>query len=457
MKARTQWEKARLPAYASMANPYGGVEVMRPAGEADLEDGSLFERVLSRENMARAWAQVRRNKGAPGVDGLSIADFPDATRPLWPEILTSLRAGRYRPQPVRRVDIPKGNGGTRPLGIPTVLDRLIQQALAQVLVPIFDPAFSPWSYGFRPGRSAHDAVRHIADGIRKEGRSWAVDIDLSKFFDRVQHDMLMNRVARKVTDRRVLHLIGLYLRSGVMDGGVLQPTREGVPQGGPLSPLLANIMLDDLDRAVTARGHWFARYADDFVILLSSRAAAERVMASIRRFIERDLRLQVNEEKSRVVPATQATFLGFTFGRKKIRWTAKTLQGFKAQVRLLTGRSRGISLQRRIVELNRYLRGWMGYFRLSEYFRPLDGLDAWIRRRIRMCMWKQWRFPRTRIARLRAMGVPEPDAISTGSSNKGYWRLAKTKASNRAMDLQWFTELGLLSIKDEWIAFHYPK
>ena len=438
-----------------MKNPYGGIEIARQRGKPSLE-GDVLEQVLARENLARAWEQVRRNKGAPGVDGVSIADFPDLMRPQWSRILASIRLGLYRPQPVRRVAIPKGNGETRPLGIPTVLDRLIQQALAQVLVPIFDPTFSPWSFGFRPGRSAHEAVRHIADGIRKEGRSWAVDIDLSKFFDRVQHDALMLRVARKVSDQRVLRLIGLFLRSGVAVDGVVQPSGEGVPQGGPLSPLLANIMLDDLDETLAERGHWFARYADDFVILVGSRTAAERVMGSVRRFIEGDLHLKVNEAKSRVVPATQATFLGFTFGRKKIRWTEKALERFKAQVRWLTGRSRGISLSRRILELNRYLRGWMGYFRLSEYFRPLDGLDSWIRRRIRMCMWKLWRYPRTRIGRLRSMGVPEDEAVKTGSSSKGYWRLSKTCASNMAMDLKWFKDLGLVSIKAEWVTFHYP-
>jgi len=416
----------------------------------------LLEQVLARENLRQAWERVRANRGAPGIDGVSIADFPDITRPHWTSILESLRSGAYRPQPVRRVEIPKAGGGCRPLGIPTVLDRVIQQAMSQVLLPMFDPQMSPYSFAYRPGRSAHDAVRHIQSGIQAD-KTWAIDLDLSKFFDRVDHDLLMARVSRRVHDHRVLRLIGRYLRSGVSIDGRLQATPLGVPQGGPLSPLLANIMLDDLDQELTRRGHWFARYADDVVILVSSKPAAQRVMSNIRDFVERRLKLVVNETKSRVVRSTQAEFLGFTFPRGKVRWSESRYQDFRYNIRKLTGRSRGISFKTRLVELNRYLRGWMGYFRLSKYFRPMEGIDHWIRRRLRMCRLKTWRYVRTRVSKLLAMGVPRKEALSTGSSSKSCWRLAKTVAVNMAMNNSWFAEQGLVSVKQLWVSFHYPQ
>ncbi|MDP2735239.1 MAG: group II intron reverse transcriptase/maturase, partial [bacterium] len=303
----------------------------------------LLERMLSSENMQAAWKRVKANKGAAGVDGMSIEAFLEFARDEWEKIREKLLAGRYQPSPVRRVEIPKATGGTRPLGIPTVLDRLIQQAIAQVLVPLFDPTFSDSSFGFRPGRSAHDAVYQVREYIRK-GYRMAVDIDLSKFFDTVNHDVLMHRVAHKVSDKRVLRLIGKYLRAGAMVKGRLQETRLGVPQGGPLSPLLANVLLDDLDKELEKRGHRFVRYADDFIVLVKSRQAGERVMQSLQRFLERNLKLKINQEKSQVASTNQTTFLGFTFSGTKITWSGKAFREFKRRVKELTGRSWFVSM-----------------------------------------------------------------------------------------------------------------
>jgi len=347
----------------------------------------LLERILSKANMAMAWKRVKANHGAPGIDDISIEQFPDHTRALWRGIRESLLAGTYQPLPVRRVEIPKPTGGMRPLGIPTVLDRLIQQAIAQVLTPIFDPTFSESSFGFRPGRSAHHAVFKAREYIRK-GYRIAVDVDLSKFFDTVDHDVLMHRVARKIRDKRVLCLIGKYLRAGVMVQDRLQKTRLGVPQGGPLSPLLANIILDDLDKELEKRGHRFVRYADDFIVLVKSRQAGERVMGRLKRFLKRNLKLRINQEKSRVVPANQATFLGFTFRGTKIRWSDKAFREFKRRVKELTGRSWFVSMDYRYKKLAEYLRGWMNYFGISEYYRPIPEIDHWLRRRLRMCYFK---------------------------------------------------------------------
>ena len=345
--------------FDNMKNPTGGVKLervmKRPGPEVD-----LLESILDPANVLKAWKRVRANKGAAGIDGMTIAEFPAFAREQWSSVRTAIEEVRYSPRPVKRVEIPKPDGGSRPLGIPTVVDRVIQQALAQILVPICDPTFSESSFGFRPGRSAHDAVYRVRD-IIKEGYKIAVDVDLSSFFDTVNHDILMHRLSRHVGDKRVLKLIGSYLRAGVVVKGRLQATLKGVPQGGPLSPLLANILLDDLDKELEKRGHRFARYADDFVILVKSRRAGERVMASIRRFLERRLRLTVNEKKSRVVSVQECTFLGFTFIRGKIRWMEKAFSTFKHRVRQLTGRSWFVSMQHRMGKLAQYIRGWINH------------------------------------------------------------------------------------------------
>ena len=434
--------------------PTDGVTMRRVMESPDPND-HLLERILSRENMRKAWKRVKANKGTAGVDKMSIADFPEYARTHWDSIRESLLAGTYQPLPVRRVEIPKPTGGTRPLGIPTVLDRLIQQAIYQVLMPIFDPDFSDHSYGFRPGRSAHDAVYQIREYIQ-EGYRVAVDMDLSTFFDTVNHDVLMHRVARKVRDKCVLRLIGKYLRAGVMVNGRLQVTRKGVPQGGPLSPLLANILLDDLDKELEHRGHRFVRYADDFIILVKSQRAGERVMASVQRFLEQKLKLKVNQDKSQVALTNKTDFLGFTFKGTKIRWSEKAFREFKRRVKHLTGRSWFVSMAYRYKKLAQYLRGWMNYFGISEYYRPIPEIDHWLRRRVRMCYWKQWRYARTKVRELCKLGTFLHTAISVAISRKGPWHLARTLATQTGMTNKWLKDQGLLSVKELWVNIHYP-
>ena len=435
-------------------NPHGGVRIGRVM-EPFNPDERLLERILSKENMEAAWKRVKANQGAPGVDGVSIEQFPEHTRPLWAGIHESLLAGRYQPLPVRRVEIPKANGGTRPLGIPTVLDRLIQQAIAQILSPIFDPTFSESSFGFRPGRSAHHAVYKVREYIR-QGYRIAVDVDLSKFFDTVHHDVLMRRVAGRIPDKRVLRLIGKYLRAGVMVQDRLQETSLGVPQGGPLSPLLANVILDDLDKELEKRGHRFARYADDFIILVRSQRAGQRVMGSLKRFLEQRLKLRINPEKSRVVPTNQAAFLGFTFRGTKICWVEKAFREFKRRVKELTGMSWFVSMDFRYKKLSEYLRGWMNYFGIAEYYHPIPEIDHWLRRRLRLCYLKQWRKAKTKVRELRKLGTSLHTAITLALSRKGPWRLSRTLATQTGMTNKWLKDQGLLSVKDLWVNIHYP-
>ena len=413
----------------------------------------LFEQILSSQNLRDAWQRVKRNKGAAGVDGLSIADYPKWIYAHWDGIKTGLEQGYYCPLPVKRIEIPKPNGGIRLLGIPSVNDRVIQQAICQALQPIIDPQFSDHSHGFRPNRNAHQAVKSVQRGI-KDGYSHAVDIDLSKFFDEVDHDLLMDRVSKWVDDPRVLALIGKYLRAGVSINGKVEASLKGVPQGSPLSPLLANIMLNDLDRYLESKGYRFARYADDFVISVKSLVEGERIKAEVVVFLD-TLKLPINEEKSQVVPIKQLSFLGFIFKGKKIIWSPKSLANFKHRIRELTGRSWGISWAYRYQQLRRYIVGWINYFGLSEYYRPVPLLDQWIRRRVRMCYLKQWRRPRTRIRNLIRLGVSKMTAIRLGLSSKGYYRLAKTKAVQIGLNNDWLTSQGLVSVRQQWSKFHY--
>ena len=412
---------------------------------------SLTEALVETSNMAQAWKNVKANRGAPGPDGITISEFPAWFSPRWNTIRQQLLDGTYQPQAVRRVSIDKPDGGKRLLGIPNLIDRLIQQAIVQILTPVFDPGFSDSSYGFRPKRSAHGAAKQVRRTIRR-GYRYAVDMDLSKFFDRVGHDVLMARVSRKVHDKTMLQLIGRYLRAGVMVDGHFQATTEGTPQGGPASPLLANILLDDLDKELELRGLYFVRYADDFVIFTKSKRSAERVFESVAHHLTRKLHLVVNLEKSRIVTAEELEYLGFRFvgSRATINVSPKSIERFKHRIREITGRSRGISMEQRLGELKRYVRGWMGYYGLASQLKLFASLEQWIRRRIRCCYWKRWRHVRTRIRELMALGVPRRQAIRHGISRKGPWHMAKTIASGVGMTNAWLAAQGVLSLKTLW-------
>ncbi len=410
--------------------------------------GPSMETILDRENLKTALARVRRNKGAAGVDGMGVDDLPAHLKRHWPAIRAQLIDGTYKPQPVRRVEIPKASGGVRPLGIPTVLDRFIQQAVMQVLQADWDGTFSEMSFGFRPGRSAHQAVERAQEYIAS-GHGFVVDIDLEKFFDRVNHDILMGLVAKRVADKRILKLIRGFLTAGVLEGGLVSPTEEGTPQGGPLSPLLSNLMLDVLDKELEKRGHRFVRYADDCNIYMRSQKAGERVMAGIEKFLAKRLKLTVNKAKSAVAKPSVRKFLGFSFtgGRKPRRRIApQAIARLKARVRELTRRTGGRSLAQVVKELSTYLVGWRGYFGFCQTPSVLRALDEWIRRRLRAIAWKQWKRGPARFAELRRRGVGRDLAAQTAGSPHGPWRLANSPALSIALPTRLLGSLGLASV-----------
>ena len=415
-----------------------------PASKSPASAERLMEEVCNRENLETAWKRVRRNKGSPGMDGMTIDAAKDYLREHWPNIRSRLLDGTYRPLPVKRVEIPKPDGGVRKLGVPCVVDRLIQQALLQVLQKQWDPTFSGHSYGFRPGRSAHQAVAQAQRYIA-EGYGIVVDIDLEKFFDRVNHDMLMGRVAARVSDKRVLKLIRAFLKPGVMEGGLVRPVDEGTPQGGPLSPLLSNLVLDDLDKELSRRGHRFCRYADDCNIYVRSRRAGERVMASVTRFLTQKLKLKVNEAKSAVALPEERKFLGFTIANDgaERRIAPKALSKFKMKIRDMTGRTRGRSLEQIVEDLAPYLIGWRGYFGFCQTPRVLTNLEAWIRRRLRSYLWRQWRNGHNRFKELRRRGVPKFLAAVAAGSPTGFWRMSSHPAVQQALRNHVFDDLGL--------------
>lgn len=407
-------------------------------------------------NLQRAWQRVKANKGAAGVDGLSIDAFSTwAKQGRWAACKIELEQGCYQPNAVRCVEIDKPEGGKRALGIPTVLDRIIQQAITQVLTPLFDPFFSDNSFGFRPHKNAQQAVFQVREMIKNK-RTFAVDVDLSKFFDRVNHDLLMTKLSAKVPSKPMLRLIGKYLRAGVMVNGKLLANAEGVPQGGPLSPLLSNIMLDSLDKELESRGHQFARYADDFIILVKSKRAGYRVLTSITRYLATKLKLIVNEQKSQVVKVSQSKFLGFTFKRGKLQWHAKTVYLFKQKIRRLTNRNWGVSMGYQLFKVSQFLRGWINYYGIANTYQASVDLDHWIRRRIRICYWRQWRKPRTKVQNLLKRGVNIQSAVACGITSKGPWRSSKTPGIQQALSNKYLANAGLYSLKEGWIKVHYP-
>ena len=421
-------------------------EALRPRGETDSTGQGLLYRALARGNLQRAWKRVKANKGAAGVDGLSIEQTAERLLTEWAGIRAQLLSGLYRPSPVRRVMIAKPDGSQRELGIPTVTDRLIQQALLQVLQPLLDPGFSEHSYGFRPGRRAHDAVL-AAQAYVQSGRRIVVDVDLEKFFDRVNHDILIERLRKRVPDQGVLRLIRAYLNSGILDGGLVMQRHEGTPQGGPLSPLLANVLLDEVDKELERRGHCFVRYADDCNVYVHSRRAGERVMALLRRLYAR-LRLRINEAKSRVSSVFAGRkFLGYSFwvapkGGIKRTVAKKALETFKQRVRQMSRRSCGRSLQQVVERLSSYLEGWKGYYRLAQTSRVWQMLDEWLRHRLRAIQLKQWKQGKTMFRELRALGASRTVAQRVAANSRRWW-CNSGKLLNRVLNLAWFDRLGL--------------
>jgi group II intron reverse transcriptase/maturase len=432
----------KLPLAAQRAEP-------SPARDEGKVNAELWERVWERQNLLTAVERVERNGGAPGIDGMTVEELRPYLRERWLEIRETLDQQTYKPSPVRRVEIPKPDGGVRQLGIPTVLDRFLQQAIAQALTPLFEPLFSASSYGFRPGRSAHQAIQQAQEYIR-EGYEWAVDLDLEKYFDRVNHDMLMARVARVVKDKRVLKLIRAYLNSGVMVNGMIMDTEEGTPQGGPLSPLLSNIMLDDLDKELEKRGHKFVRYADDCNIYVKTRRAGERVMGSVKEFLEKKLKLKVNPKKSKVDRATRVKFLGFSFYKRKgeelIRVAKRSRERFREKLRRLTKRTRSGKLADIIQEINQYTMGWIGYYWQANTPSVFEDLDKWIRRRLRQMIWKRWKRGTTRYRELVKLGVPRGRA-GLGAVGKSPWHMSKSPVINEALSNTYLRNSGLKSLK----------
>lgn len=416
----------------------------------EIEEGVLLEKVLERENVLAAYRRVKANGGAAGVDGMTVEDLMPYCRTQWTQIRQELLDETYLPQPIRKVDIPKPDGGIRTLGIPTVMDRMIQQALLQVLQPLWDPTFSEDSYGYRPGRSAQQAVVRAREHIRA-GHRWVVDLDIEKFFDRVNHDVLMARVARRIQDKRMLRLIRRYLQAGLMEGGLVSPRAKGTPQGGPLSPLLSNLLLDELDRELEKRGHCFVRYADDVSIYVRSEAAGQRVMTSLERFLKKKLRLKVNRTKSAVGRPWRRTLLGYNFTahrESKLKVSNSSLKRLKSKLREMTRTGRGRNLARTIGTLTPLIRGWVAYYRLAEVRGSFEQLDQWLRRRLRSILWQQWKRRWTRFRELTRRGIADKRAWDSVSNGHGPWWNAGASHMNQAVPISAFRQLGLLSFSD---------
>src|SRR2546427_2039326 len=450
-----QMELAFSSALTGAARGVAGEEaesLMATSGpESPARTNRLMEEVCERENLKAALRQVKGNKGSAGVDGITVNQLTDYLKQHWPVIREQLLSGTYEPKPVRRVEIPKPDGGVRKLGIPTVLDRFLQQAVMQVLQRQWDSTFSDHSYGFRPGRSAHQAVAQAQQYIAA-GYDWVIDLDLEKFFDRVNHDKLMGQIAKRVEDKRLLKLIRAFLNAGVMENGLVSPSVEGTPPGGPLSPLLSNLVLDELDRELERRGHRFVRYADDCNIYVRSERAGNRVMEDVTRFITQKLKLKVNETKSAVARPQERKFLGFSFtaGPEVKRVIApKALDRFKQRIREITRRAKGVSMETTMAELAPYMRGWRSYFGFCETPEVLIGLTRWVRLRLRSALWRQWKTPRRRRAALLELAVRPRLASNTAGSGPGPWSLAKAKALSVGLSNAYFKSLGLPSLFED--------
>jgi RNA-directed DNA polymerase len=426
--------------------------------ESNQNQQTLMTQMLSDQNIGAAWQHVKANKGAPGIDNMKLDEFNEFAVQHWQGIKSKILDGSYQPLAVKRVRIPKPDGGERMLGIPAVIDRMIQQAVSQIISPYFEPDFSPHSYGYRPGKRASQAVNYVQSCV-KQGYKTAVDIDLSKFFDEVNHDMLMNRIGRKIKDKALMRLLGKYLRAGIaeMETGLWFASDKGVPQGGPLSPLLSNILLDELDKKLSYKQLKFARYADDIIILVKTKSQGKQVKSDISNYITKRLKLIINESKSRVGPVSGSKFLGFTFRYSQVQIHDNALKLFKEKVRKLTNRNWGISMKLQIYKLTQFLRGWGYYFLIANAYQLTVDLDAWIRRRLRMCYWRQWRKPRTKVRNLMKLGVSEFLAISCGITSKGPCRSSKTKGINIAISNEFLAENGLVSLRDVWIKIHYGR
>lgn len=429
----------------------------RGKDDGKLYANNLLERILDRENMNAAYKRVKSNKGSHGVDGMKVDELLPYLKQHGKSLIASILDGTYRPQAVRRVEIPKPDGGIRLLGIPTVIDRTIQQAVAQVLTPIFEKTFSDNSYGFRPNRDAKQAIKRAKEYM-EQGYKWVVDIDLAKYFDTVNHDKLMALVAREVKDKRVLKLIRLFLQSGVMINGVVIETEEGCPQGGPLSPLLSNIMLTELDRELERRGHKFCRYADDNNIYVKSKKAGDRVMRSITDFLENKLKLKVNKDKSAVDRPWRRKFLGFTFyqwyGKIGIRVHEKSVSKFKAKIKAITARSNALDMERRMIKLRQCIIGWLNYFGIADISNLTKVLDEWTRRRLRMCFWKQWKKIKTKHDNLRKLGVKDGKAWEYANTRKSYWRIANSPILSTTLTNSYFEKAGYTSIFKRYKQIH---
>ena len=412
--------------------------------------GELLNRILSSENLRMAYHRVVTNKGAAGADGMEVETLKAHLQQNWKQIEEQIRSGKYKPQAVRRVEIPKGGGGVRKLGIPTVTDRFIQQAIAQELGKEYEPTFSSYSYGFRPGRSAHDAVMQSEQYIN-EGNGYVVEIDLEKFFDTVNHDYLMQRISQRISDKEVLKLIRRYLQAGVMENGVAVKSEEGTPQGGPLSPLLANILLDELDKELDERGHKFVRYADDINIYVKTERAAERVKENIGQYLEKKLKLRVNKEKTKIKTPTKAKILGFSFWKSQARWEIRiapsSIDKLKVKLRELTERSWSISMPERIRRINQLLQGWAGYFGIGKSKSGIERVGELLRTRLRIIKWKEWKRTRTRIAELIKLGISKAKAYQHANTRKSYTRTAHSPILTGSLTTEYFTSIGLLSLQ----------